>query len=348
MKKNKNGLSCMNGKPTFACRQFYHLLLVLQIGFCLFVSCNRPIGYGRSLTITEALEFNMEQASLGTISDVTVDTLGRIILCDKRMSNAYALDKNGAILSRIGIREKMFGDLQHPSAVTVDRNNHIYIGGRFEVTVFAPNFQKTRRFETHVERPITILVTDDKRVCVVGYSPGGLIHKYDLSGKHQGSFGNIYPSDNLLIRRYYSGGYAIFYQDNIIVSYRSEYRIEKYSLDGKLIDDLVLPAASFVPQYLETERGASFKKTSYGHRIFMLNNELLNIYFHVFQNQFLMDRINPQDFSIIERNIHVPEYLLTVERDGTVYYVVGMRSESRLKKGNLKDDIQNRGVEDAL
>ncbi|HYB89901.1 MAG TPA: hypothetical protein VEC38_02525, partial [Candidatus Binataceae bacterium] len=63
----------------------------------------------------------------GRVKGVAIDTLGDLYVVDSAWSNVQMFNRNGDPLMFFADRGPMPGLLRNPTAIAIDKNNHIYV-----------------------------------------------------------------------------------------------------------------------------------------------------------------------------------------------------------------------------
>ena len=178
--------------------------------------------------------------------DLTIDSNGNLYVLDLQGCCVKIYTKDGKYIKEIGRKGQGPTEFRRPTVIDIDNDNQIYVGDPilsrlFYVITFDFNGNEIRRFKLpplndsfwinrkYNEIISTALIQDEFLE--------NLVSRYSLSGEFTSSFGK--PMTNSTFDVLFSNSandyYSTFDNDgNIVLSFKHQNRIEKYSHDGKL------------------------------------------------------------------------------------------------------------------
>jgi hypothetical protein len=145
-----------------------------------------------------------DEAILGDVTAVAATPDGRILVLDEPNSVVRIVGPDGRYLGSVGRAGRGPGDFFHARSMAVDAMGNLYVGDLLRrVQRFRPRgagFELDTVLTTRVS-PDALCILDSTLV-VHSANPAvpGLIHLYDLRGRHLRSFGEAYRSTSEIIR----------------------------------------------------------------------------------------------------------------------------------------------------
>lgn len=141
-------------------------------------------------------------AMFGRVVDVAVDSLNQIYILDSEASTVHIYSIHGSYLSSFGSFGSGPGELYWPSSISLIENGNRAVVIDGDVTIFARKDSDIFRFDRtfRVDYPAFWeggACYMNGFIYTLDYAPeaSGVIHKYDLEGRHIDSFGSAYIAD---------------------------------------------------------------------------------------------------------------------------------------------------------
>jgi hypothetical protein len=194
---------------------------------------------------------------------VAVDSKDNLYILDKGNYMIQKYDKNGQYIKSIGRRGQGPGEFQNPYNIEIDKDNNVYVNdfnspSRGKILILNTDGRELRRSNIKDVYLYDFKITNSQRLVFskVVFKSG---LTYLIPGEKLGKDNNRYPcikiltisgdsikefklkqrekpyEDNILISLGHNIYYTIDSDDNVIVSFSAQNRIEKYSQDGNLI-----------------------------------------------------------------------------------------------------------------
>lgn len=144
-----------------------------------------------------------EHEVLGGVTAVTATPDGRILVLDEANSVIRVLGPEGRYLGSVGRAGRGPGDFFHARSLAVDAGGNLYVGDLLRrVQRFRPKaegFELDTVLATRVSPDALCIMDSTLVVHAVNPAVPGLIHLYDLRGRHLRSFGEAYRSPSEII-----------------------------------------------------------------------------------------------------------------------------------------------------
>lgn len=200
-----------------------------------------PDGYFGAEFVMELHELPEGVGNITRPVDVVSDGNGRIIVLDNA-NRVLIFDAQGQFLKTFGKRGKRAGEFRDPSALTVDKDDRIFVAdsGNNRVQVFNPDGEflyefgeaPPRRGEPQpgqLNRSISIAISQDDLVYVVDID-SHRVHVFDLEGNFKFAFGELGTSDGQLN---YPVGISFDADGYVYIVNALNFRMEVFSPEGE-------------------------------------------------------------------------------------------------------------------
>ncbi len=314
----------------------------------LICDCSRT---SRSKELISGVEeISLSQAPQGeylNVSAVTTNSKGEIYLCDSENSRLLWFGSDGVFRSELGRRNRYSGDVRFPTALTVGKNDEIYVACLDEVLVFSSSGRLVRRFsptipDTSLESkqhkvifsPRSIAVDSLGAIYLSGFWPNGCIHKFSANGNWLASFGDIFPHSDTRVQQNYSGGILLASCQRILISYLMAYRISTYSLDGIPLTNIDRADVNLAP---------SFDLSGSQNRYF-LRSRTLGIFKigHLFLHQYYIRGVGKfvdvynTNTEKLTTNIPINVRIHHIDSEHYIYYTTSDRLGSTVFRGKIQ------------
>lgn len=180
---------------------------------------------------------------LGRVTDIAVDSRGRILILDGGFSHVTIYDPDSMSVKTIGRTGEGPGEFDHPTAVGVDEQDSIYVasmGGR--VAVFAPNgdvvYEFRQKFGGQYVYGVNPVSAGVYVVCL-DLASDKLVHFYDARCRYVRSFSDARSAVVKMLpdeTGWANGGEIDVGADgNVYYTQFTPYEIRKFSPGGKLL-----------------------------------------------------------------------------------------------------------------
>jgi sugar lactone lactonase YvrE len=192
-------------------------------------------------TADENLAFNYP-------SDIVMDTAGNIYILDSANNRIQKFDPNGKFLETIGRKGQGPGEFYNPDSFDVDAKGNFWIMDSYQnrIQTLTPDGKGDRtiplldRFLRRLRLMKSGLLAVQAPLLYTSFGEKTglpkLIKLLDREGKVQNELGDIFDFGDPVTN---SMGNSIYFDldgnDNIVVSFRAQNRVEKYLPDGKLL-----------------------------------------------------------------------------------------------------------------
>ena len=193
---------------------------------------------GRPVTAIGS-ENDPDSLLIGEITDLAIDTLGRVLLLDGTSHTVRFYQADGKPLGRLGRYGHGPGELSDPRAVAIGPGSRLYIANLDRnLQVYRPEG------EGYVfERKIALDVSANSLCFMAGrlvvhgmpFGDNRIIRVYDLQGRSLASFGRVYDSSHELSNYMFSQGKVVCDTTSGLVIYAPESvlgEVRAYRLDG--------------------------------------------------------------------------------------------------------------------
>jgi hypothetical protein len=144
-----------------------------------------------------------EHEELGDVTAVAATSDGRILVLDEPNSVIRIVGADGRYLGSVGRAGRGPGDFFHARSLAVDASGNLYVGDLLRrVQRFRPKgtgFELDTVLATRVSPDALCIMDSTLVVHAVNPAVPGLIHLYDLRGRHLRSFGEAYRSRSEIV-----------------------------------------------------------------------------------------------------------------------------------------------------
>jgi hypothetical protein len=178
----------------------------------------------------------------GRISDIAVDSRGRMLILDGGFSCVKIYDPDSMIVHTIGRKGEGPGEFNQPSAIAVGPEDSVYVasqGGR--IAIFAPNGKWIEEFRNQYLGGFVIdmeAVPAGLYVACYDYLDKKVVHRYDANHRYVSSFSDSWsvvkptPPGELWAQ----GGFIdVDAKGYVYYTQFTPYEIRKFSPDGQLL-----------------------------------------------------------------------------------------------------------------
>lgn len=146
----------------------------------------------------------------GKIEDVAIDSYGRLIILDSQDRTLRVFDRDGGLLQVVGRYGLGPGEFAHPRAVELGPDGGLYVlEVRGRVSMFdagKDSISFRRMFETGVGIHDGCIMNGRLYLHATGLEQGHTIQSYTLGGQPIDSFGQVYRTENRIVREQLSTG----------------------------------------------------------------------------------------------------------------------------------------------
>ncbi len=190
---------------------------------------------------------------------VIADKKGNIYICDTNAIEVKKFDKNGKYLWSLNKRGQGPGEFNRPIDIALDKIRNIYVADQNnrKIEIFSEEGKYKEGFKTEVSAPFKIAVNSKGYIYIELLRPTNkhILHKLNSKGELVSSFVKVNnEEENELIQRAKNRfSFCIDHEDNIIISFRYAYKIQKYSPNEKLLFE-VTRKLPYTPKPLEEVR----------------------------------------------------------------------------------------------
>lgn len=289
-----------------------------------------PIGDKPSAGVPYVLKQVARVGSLSRDADafarvafVALDERGGFIVADDRTPSISRFDVHGRLVSRVNQRGQGPGELQAPWLVAVLSADSVAVwdAALARVTIFSPALKYVRSFPVTpgwVVNSLRELPSGDFLVSAFDRTTKSTLHFLSREGKYRYSFAPVtIPSGVFSFEESLLGGTAVVVNGQIVVSYKTPYRIDIFDLAGRLQKSCVgNPKLTTPPQQVIEQRanGASLKWSQYVHSTALLrgprDDVLLNLIVDRINDRFMLDAIAVSTCRLLRRSfLPAPVYL---------------------------------------
>lgn len=172
---------------------------------------------------------------------VIADKKGNIYICDTGAIEVKKFDKNGKFLWSLNKRGQGPGEFNRPIDIALDKNGNIYVSDQNnrKIEIFSEKGEYKGGFKTEIDAPMEIAVNSKGFIYIelLHSTSENILHKLNSKGELVSSFVKVNKDEESdLIQSAKNGvSFCIDHEDNIIISFRYAYKIQKYSPDEKLL-----------------------------------------------------------------------------------------------------------------
>lgn len=180
---------------------------------------------------------------LGRITDIAVDSRGRMLILDMGFSHVTIYDPDSMIVHTIGRKGEGPGEFNQPTAIGVDAEDRFYvasIGGR--IAVFGRDGVLVEEFRQHLPWSFVTGVTpiaDGLYMTALDSKTKKIVHRYDSRHRYLSSFSDSWSAVEKLpedMERWCNGGQIDIGRDGFVYyTQYTPYEIRKFSPGGELL-----------------------------------------------------------------------------------------------------------------
>ncbi len=172
--------------------------------------------------------------------DIAVDSKGNIYVSDRIKNRVQVFNKTGLYIRTIGKEGRGKGEFMKFTDMYVDVFDNLYIADNDNkrIQVFTPAGNFLKEIPVDVKDPRYLTVDSKKNVYVHHVGDKAAVRKYDFEGNKIAAFGEILNAREDIGKKsktYSQARLAVDKDDNLYVSYRPVYKIDKYSPEGVLL-----------------------------------------------------------------------------------------------------------------
>jgi hypothetical protein len=199
----------------------------------------------RDMTIGKAE--GQEHELFGRVLDVGVDSQGSIYVLDHVPVRVRVYDDHGRYLWSISQAGEGPGDLNHPSALALVKDDTLLVADRIGVSVFAPNGEYVRKFSHEIRDANVRSVrmsrdTGDIYLSCFEVFEQCVLHRFDPLGNRIASFCESYAFGqdvDVYEEMTYAGGTMDVDGEGVLYyCQRTPYEIRKYTSEGVLLAEI--------------------------------------------------------------------------------------------------------------
>lgn len=249
-----------------------------------------------------------EELVFGEIVDIAIDVHGRILALDRQMNQLRVLDTSGNVVQRLGRAGSGPGEYRRPTAVLANGQGRVYVADvarRIQVYEQEGDSLEFARTTQLTVGPLDLCGVDQEFVVVAPSAtlPTAL-HMFDRTGAALRSFGEVYRTNNALLRYEFLRGQVVCSQATGLIVYAPTAwigDIRAYRSDGSAewlttIEDFITMQGT-----ADSEGGIRPAPLTNGfHRLLSLvalpNGDVLAQYGHAFAN--------PSEGQFVDRNVY--------------------------------------------
>jgi hypothetical protein len=218
------------------------LILIVQVmTTCSYKNSHKyeNIKLENTLTLGESEE-DINKFFIFPIS-VVADKNGNIYICDTNAIEVKKFDKNGKFLWSLNKRGQGPGEFNRPMDIALDKIGNIYVSDQNnrKIEIFSEEGKYKGGFKTETGAPLEIAVNSKGFIYIelLRSTNENILHKLNSKGELVSSFVKVdKEEENDFIQSAKNGvSFCVDHEDNIIISFRYAYKIQKYSPDEKLL-----------------------------------------------------------------------------------------------------------------
>lgn len=172
---------------------------------------------------------------------VIADKKGNIYICDTNGIEVKKYDKNGKFLWSLNKRGQGPGEFNRPIDIALDKIGNIHVSDQNnrKIEIFSEKGEYKGGFKTEIGAPLEIAVNSKGFIYIefLHSINKNILHKLNSKGELVSSFVKVNKEEeNEFIQSAKNRfSFCIDHEDNIIISFRYTYKIQKYSPDEKLL-----------------------------------------------------------------------------------------------------------------
>ncbi len=173
--------------------------------------------------------------------DVIADKKGNIYICDTNAVEVKKFDKNGKFLWSLNKRGQGPGEFNRPIDIALDKIGNIYVSDQNnrKIEIFSEEGEYKGGFKTEIGAPMEIAVNSKGFIYIelLRITNKTILHKLNSKGELVSSFVKVNKEEenDFIQSAKNSVSFCIDHEDNIIISFRYAYKIQKYSPNEKLL-----------------------------------------------------------------------------------------------------------------
>ncbi len=172
---------------------------------------------------------------------VIADKKGNIYICDTNAVEVKKFDKNGKFLWSLNKKGQGPGEFNRPIDIALDKIGNIYVSDQNnrKIETFSEGGKYKEGFKTEIGAPLEIAVNSKGYIYITLLRSinENILHKLNSKGELVSSFVKVNKEEenDFIQSAKNSVSFCIDHDDNIIISFRYAYKIQKYSPDEKLL-----------------------------------------------------------------------------------------------------------------
>ena len=268
------------------------------------------------------------------ITDVAVSSSGEVFCCDFGNSQILRFEADGSFIESWGRENARSSSFNKPRSISIDSENYIFVACKNSVVVLDLKGTVLNEIEMPFH-PIDI-EAESGNFYVVGYSKEGIVHKFSKEGKWLKTWGEIFQSEYQRIRKMYSGGVIEIVNGEIWLSYKTSYKISKFSTEGLWITDIKRDGFDFTPRFEINGKRTLFKSNSSVSNIVACASQgiIINEFFLRNTGRFL--DFYDYEGNLLKSDVQINVHLINNDQNGNTYYLRYNNESLMLIKGVVK------------